>query len=118
MKVLAILILTIFLVGCSSGVPKDKADALAKCLAEKGVKEYGAFWCPNCANQKKLFGESYSILASTVYVECDPRGENEQSELCLSKKIEKYPTWEFPNGEIVVGITQLPDLASKAGCTF
>ena len=121
MKIYAILIIALFLVaGCSSSAyPKEKLEALANCLADKGVKEYGAFWCPNCANQKKLFGESYSIIMSRqVYVECDPRGDNEQSELCIEKKIEKYPTWEFTNEEIVVGIIQLPDLAVKAGCTF
>lgn len=119
MKAFAILILVLFLSACSSaGYPKEKVDSLANCLAEKGVKEYGAFWCPNCANQKKLFGSSYQIIYDkNVYVECDPRGDNEQSELCLEKKIEKYPTWEFKS-ETVVGITQLPDLALKAGCEF
>ena len=121
MKYFAILLILLLLIAaCSSSkYPKEKTDALANCLAEKGVKEYGAFWCPNCANQKKLFGESYSVIMSKqVYVECDARGENEQSELCIEKKIEKYPTWEFPNGEITIGVMQLPDLAARAGCEW
>ena len=120
-KILAIMsILVLVLVGCaSSKVPQEKTDALANCLAEKGVKEYGAFWCPNCAQQKKLFGKSYEIIMTKkVYVECDPRGENEQAELCLEKKVQKYPTWEFPSGEVIVGVLQFEELAQKAGCEW
>ena len=121
MKSLIILVSVLLLLSaCSSSqYPKEKTDALATCLSEKGVKEYGAFWCPNCANQKKLFGDNFSIIMNTgVYVECDPRGENEQAELCIGKKIEKYPTWEFKNGEVIIGIMQLQELAAKAGCDF
>lgn len=121
-KVLVILLVFAMLVvaGCkASEFPQEKIDALANCLAEKGVKEYGAFWCPNCAEQKKMFGRSYEILmARGVYVECDPRGEDEQSELCLEKDVRKYPTWEFPGGEVVVGVVSFADLAAKAGCAW
>ncbi|HEY4504811.1 MAG TPA: hypothetical protein VJI73_03495, partial [Candidatus Paceibacterota bacterium] len=33
-------------------------DAFANCLKDRGAIFYGAFWCPHCANQKKLFGKS------------------------------------------------------------
>ena len=115
-----LIILLLFVAACSSSkYPKEKTDALANCLADKGIKEYGAFWCPNCANQKKLFGKSYEIIMDRgVYVECDPRGENPQSELCLEKKIDKYPTWEFPDGKVNVGVMSLEYLAFTAGCEW
>ena len=114
------LVAFLFIAACSSSqYPQERVDALANCLANKGVKEYGAFWCPNCAEQKKMFGKSYEIIMSRdVYIECDPRGEKEQAELCLEKNIEKYPTWEFPSGEVVVGVTSFEELAQKAGCSW
>ena len=117
--VLMVSILVLVAACTSSDVPREKVDALADCLAEKGVKEYGAFWCPNCAQQKKLFGKSYEIIMNKkVYVECDPRGEEEQAELCLEKNIEKYPTWEFPDGEVTVGVLPFEELAQKSGCEW
>lgn len=115
-----LLLAVLFIAACSSSeYPQEKVDALANCLADKGVKEYGAFWCPNCAEQKKMFGKSYEILMKrNVYVECDPRGEQERAELCLEKKVEKYPTWEFPKGEVVVGVASFEQLAEKAGCAW
>ncbi len=122
-KACALLVLGMFLLaGCSANkIDKEKVDALANCLADKGVKEYGAFWCANCAKQKKLFGSSFSIIMERdVYVECDPRGEEEQSELCLEIGVEKYPHWVFNNDNEnpVVGVLPLADLAEKAGCPY
>ena len=108
----------LIIAGCSSvKYTKESLDKLVNCLAEKNVKEYGAFWCPNCAKQKKMFGSSYDIVESRgVYVECDARGKNPQSQLCLDKKVTKYPDWEFSNGERLVGVQELEILAEKAGC--
>lgn len=120
MKILLIIItvLLIFLVACSSSpYTKGYSDKVANCLADKGVKEYGAFWCPNCAKQKKMFGDSYEIISSSgVYVECDPRGDNSQADLCLKKDVQKYPDWEFSDGSRIVGVTKLEELYKKAGC--
>ena len=118
-KLIFILIIALFFIaGCSSvDYTKNSLDKLANCLAEKNVKEYGAFWCPNCAKQQKMFGSSYDILIEkNVYVECDARGKNPQSQLCLDKNVQKYPDWEFPNGERIVGVQNLEILAEKAGC--
>jgi len=30
-------------------------DEFAQCLTDKGVKMYGAYWCPHCQAQKALF---------------------------------------------------------------
>lgn len=87
--------------------------SMAQCLTEKGAKMYGAFWCPHCADQKKLFGENFQFI---TYIECDPRGEDAQTELCAQNNITSYPTWIFADGERSVG-TQPPEiLAQKAGC--
>src|SRR3989344_3840171 len=121
----------IFIIGC--GQVNDPAiDVLANCLADKGVKEYGAFWCPNCAKQEKMFGTSMSILKTKgVYIECDPRCDTSiedlpiacrgivgQPELCLEKGVDKYPDWEFPDGSGLVGVQELSVLAEKAGCEY
>lgn len=125
-------ILLVFIAGCGEAERDPAIDALAACLADKGVKEYGAFWCPNCAKQEKAFGPSYSILKERqAYIECDPRcdtapedlpnackGMEGQPELCLSKGVDKYPAWEFPDGEMIFGVQSLETLAEKSGCTY
>ncbi len=124
MKKILFLILTlsvIFLMACSKQqYSTEQLVNLANCLADKNVKEYGAFWCPNCGKQERMFGkEAYDVIKSRgVYVECDPRGENEQSTLCIEEKIDKYPTWKFPDGSVVVGVMEFNLLAEKAGCSL
>ena len=129
-KLISLIFLIVLISGCTKVNPS--VDALANCLAEKGVKEYGAFWCPNCAKQEKLFGSSFEIIKEKVYLECDPRcdvedikdlpiacrGKLGQTELCLQKNINKYPTWEFSNGETLIGVQEFSTLAEMAGCKF
>lgn len=74
---------------------------------------YGAFWCPHCAEQKKFFGKSADELP---YVECDPRGENAQPQICQAKNVAWYPTWEI-NGELHVGVFSPAKLAKLSGYT-
>lgn len=69
-------------------------DNLAKCLTEKGVKFYGAFWCPHCQNEKAMFGKSKQYLP---YVECS-QPNRDQTQICIDNKIVGYPTWVFPDG--------------------
>ena len=117
-KLIIILTLALFFIaGCSStNYTKESLDKLANCLVEKNVKEYGAFWFPTCATQLKMFWSSYDIFKDTVYVECDARGENPQSQLCLDKNVQKYPDWEFSDGTRLVGVQDPSILAEKAGC--
>ena len=89
-------------------------DAFAQCLTGKGAVMYGAYWCPHCANQKKLFGSSFKYV---TYVECDAKGKDAQPELCQQKGVASYPTWEI-NGTIESGEIPLPVLAEKSGCTL
>lgn len=132
MKILAVMLCVVFLIAACSSIPtypEEQATRIASCLADKKVIEYGAFWCPNCAKQKKMFGNAYPIIEEHVYIECDPRCDVPQEELpiacrgkqaktseCLAKNIEKYPTWEFPSGDVLIGVINLELLAEKAGC--
>ncbi|MBU0546243.1 hypothetical protein KKA13_03245 [Patescibacteria group bacterium] len=89
------------------------APAVAQCLAQKGVKLYGAYWCQHCADQKKIFGEDIKYID---YIECDSRGENARAEECAAQKITSFPTWVFADSERLIGTRNLDELAEKAGC--
>jgi glutaredoxin len=69
---------------------------------------YGAYWCPHCQAQKKLFGPSFQHLK---YVECTV-----DVKLCQEQKIESYPTWIFADGTRISGELSLADLAQKTSC--
>lgn len=90
-----------------------KYDALAQCLTEKGAKFYGAFWCPHCQEQKRMFGKSADLLP---YVECSMPDGKTRTQECIDKNIESYPTWEFADGSRLSGERQLSELAEKTGC--
>jgi len=92
-----------------------KYDAFANCLKEKGAVFYGAFWCPHCQNQKKMFGKSAKLLS---YIECSTADGRGQLTVCRDKKIEGYPTWEFADGSREVGEVSLEKLAEKTGCSL
>lgn len=102
----------------SGGTKADYSDLMA-CLNEKGVVYYKSVKCSNCRRQELVFGSAYSKLNS---VECHPDGKNPNPELCLEKEITKTPTFiiEQDGKEIkrVIGIQQLTDIASFAGCPF
>ncbi|MBD2177540.1 hypothetical protein H6F42_11510 [Pseudanabaena sp. FACHB-1998] len=87
----------------------SKAIELAKYLTKKGAKLYTAYWCPHCHNQKQRFGKE--AVRQLQVVECDPRGVNPQTELCRSKKVRAYPTWEI-DGKLYSGNKSLENLAN------
>lgn len=70
-----------------------KLDEFAKCITDSGVKFYGAFWCPHCNDQKKMFGTSAKLLP---YEECSTLDSKGQLPICKDIKIEGYPTWIYP----------------------
>lgn len=84
------------------------AGKLAQHLTTNGSKMYGAYWCPHCNDQKKLFGDA---VAKMPYVECAPDKANPrvQSDLCRAKQIESYPTWEI-GGKLYPGVKPLEEL--------
>ena len=88
--------------------------ALARHLKQIGAKEYGAYWCPHCHEQKELFGnEAASILD---YIECDPKGKNSRTQLCEAAKIKGFPSWII-NGNLYEGTQTLEKLAQVSGYT-
>lgn len=90
-------------------------DGFTQCLGEKGATFYGAFWCPHCQNQKKLFGRSERLLP---YVECSTPDGRSQLPRCAGQKIEGYPTWEFKDGSRKSGEVPLAELAKTTGCSL
>lgn len=88
-------------------------DQLAKCLTEKGVKMYGAFWCAHCKAQKKAFGDSFKYIN---YIECSLPDGKTQTEVCIQAGIKGYPTWEFSDGSRLDGQVSFEELASKSAC--
>jgi hypothetical protein len=88
-------------------------DGFAKCLATKGARMYGAWWCPHCADQKELFGYAFQYVN---YHECSPEGQRTETEECKQVGIKHFPTWQFADGSRTEGILQLTDLSQKTGC--
>ena len=39
-----------------------KYNDLVQCMQQKGVKFYGAFWCPHCQRQEAMLGMSRQTL--------------------------------------------------------
>lgn len=108
-----VLIILSFVLFFTSQDKPGKLDGFASCLKDKGAIFYGAFWCPHCQSQKKLFGDSEKYLP---YVECStPDGKN-QTQICKDKHIDNYPTWEFTNGASASGELSLSQLSEKTGC--
>ena len=86
--------------------------ALAKYLKNNGVVKYSAYWCPNCLDQSELFGrKAYKELN---VVECSRDGKNSQTQLCIDKKIQGFPSWEI-NGNIIIGVQTLEKLSELTG---
>ena len=124
MKKLLIILMTLtvalFLASCTtSDVTGDETVdtgdaaaelALAECLTESGAKFYGAYWCPQCEDQKAMFG---SAIDAAPYVEC-----TEFEAECNAAGITGYPTWIFGDGTVVQGSQSFEALASYSGCEY
>jgi hypothetical protein len=119
--ILIIGIVFLLLVGLLIGYQKyleslpDRLDNFAKCLEQKGAKFYGAFWCPHCQDQKKLFGRSAKYLP---YVECSTADGRGKTQICVDERIEGYPTWKFADGTTIGGLATTDILADKTGCAL
>lgn len=108
--------LLLFLAGCTqNNVPSGKYDTFAQCLTDEGAIMYGAFWCQHCAKVKASFGDSFKKVN---YVECDPKGEKAQPQVCIDKEIEAYATFIFKDGSRLVGEPTLQQLSEKTGCVL
>jgi uncharacterized membrane protein len=95
----------------------DAETQLAEHLKSIDAKMYGAYWCPHCCEQKRLFGAT--AMKELKYVECGEGGQNAQVDVCteMAPAIEKatgekfgFPTWEI-NGQFYSGRKPLTELA-------
>lgn len=70
----------------------EKIKSFSECLAEKGMKVYGAGWCGHCQNLIEYFGGEESI--APIFIECSDaqRNPTEHAELCTQEGISGYPT--------------------------
>ena len=93
--------------------PSSPYDTFAQCLTGKGVKMYGAYWCPHCKEQKQMFGSSFKYVN---YIECATPGTNIQNPICAKAKIKGYPTWEFADGSRIPGKLDFDTLSQKTNC--
>ncbi len=96
------LVIAVFLIGglhlhysgvfdAAAGPEDPQLQALAIHLVEKGVKFYGAYWCPRCQEQKAMFEASAERLP---YVECSSGGRGSAlTKACAAEKVKSYPTW-------------------------
>lgn len=115
------IVAVLLLLGISYGIQAytatlpGKYDGLAACLVDKGVMFYGAFWCPHCKDQKKLFGNSAKLLP---YTECSAPDGKTQLQVCIDKEIKGYPTWIFADGTRKNEILTPEQLATSVGCSL
>ncbi|MEI6510781.1 MAG: thioredoxin domain-containing protein [Candidatus Uhrbacteria bacterium] len=98
----------------TSSAPSDY-DGFAQCLADKGVKMYGAWWCPHCKAQKELFGTAFKKID---YVECSPNQSKDMSQECKDAGIKGYPTWVLADSSQLSGEQTFDTLAAKSGCAL
>lgn len=106
---------TVLLRGSGTPTGPGKYDEFATCLKDKGAVFYGAFWCPHCQATKKLFGSSQKLLP---YVECSTPDGNGQTQACIDKGVNSYPTWEFADLSRLTGEIPLEQLAEKTSCVL
>lgn len=118
-KLLVVLGVIVIVAGVAYAVWQNyepgKLDGFTQCLKEKGATFYGAFWCPHCQSQKKLFGNSQKYLP---YVECSTPDGSAQNQTCKEKNIPGYPTWEFADKSRLNREVALNELSEKTGCAL
>ena len=101
-----------FLTSEPSEQQKEVAE-IAQCIKDSGAIFYGAFWCPHCAEQKKILG---SRKFNYNYVECSTIDRKGLTQVCKDENITNYPTWKFADEETCTGSYSLAALASKSSC--
>ena len=110
-SIIIVILIIFFAVRAFSG--PGKYDTFAQCLTDNGAKMYGAYWCPHCIEQKKLFGKSFN---NVNYIECSLPNRGGQNAECNAAGIESYPTWEFADGKRVGGSLSLEQLSQNSNC--
>jgi uncharacterized membrane protein len=88
-------------------VSSARAVALAEDLETLDARFFGAFWCGHCFDQKQTMGKQ--AMKKIPYIECSRDGLDSQSDLCKSRNVPGYPTWEI-NGKLYPGEKDLEEL--------
>jgi hypothetical protein len=119
---LAGLIGVLALSGCTGESAHAQTPAFAsfaQCITASDTLMYGSFTCLSCKKQREGFGETFQYIEE---IECHPKGENPQVQLCLDKKVSKTPTWlrEVNGVEVgrLEGFQSYEALAQLSGCTY
>lgn len=85
--------------------------AFAKSLRDAGVIFFGADWCPNCVQQKKLFEDGSRFLDFREVTNPD----RTPNALGISENVLTYPTWQFQNGSRQTGVLTLAQISAASG---
>jgi hypothetical protein len=92
-------------------------DEFTRCLVDSGVKVYGSITCSVCAQQRKLFGNSFRLIEE---VECNPHEKKNEAEKCLEIDIATTPTWTLEKDGVevnrLVGYQSFETLSELSGC--
>lgn len=93
--------------------PEDpRLERLAVHLNETGARYYGAYWCPACQQQHRLFRSASEKLP---YVECSPDGRHGRPAAeCTRAGVSSFPTWNI-RGRVYEGVIAPEDLARYSG---
>lgn len=78
---------------------------------------YGLFYCPHCAEQKEMFGESFHYVH---YVECALKGppDPELAPQCKDAGVKLFPSWQFGGNPPKEGVLSPDELSDKSGCSL
>lgn len=119
--VLGVLIVAVVILAAMGIFKNDEKKSLeadivsfAQCLKDEGAVFYGAFWCPHCQNQKRMFGREAS--KALPYIECSTPDGQGQTDECIAAGVESYPTWHFADGSQETGELSIQRLSEKTSC--
>ncbi len=85
---------------------EDPDNELAKCLTQKGAIFYTSESCPDCKQQRRLFGNTAFDFLN--YIDC-----TENSPQCSSLK--SIPAWKV-NNTMLYGVKTTQELRVLSGC--
>lgn len=91
-------------------VESVESSNVLKQLIDNGATFYGASWCGYTKKQLAELGITETESKGLDYVDCE-----QQEELCSSKNIDAFPTWQI-NGQMYPGYyppAKLAELLSK-----
>ena len=113
--ILIVGIVTALAIQNHKSAPRNEAYAnFAQCINDSGAVFWGAFWCPHCAQQKAIFGDSANLLP---YKECSER-DRSLKQICRDEYITGFPTWRFENGLQCGGEIKGLVLAHLTNCAY